>query len=46
MIAFVFILFFGLVAAWLVAPKPDPAAAPAHPEPAESVGAVSLFPSS
>lgn len=33
MIAFVFILFFGLVAAWLVAPKPDPALVPPHHEP-------------
>lgn len=34
MIAFVFILFFGLVAAWLIAPKPNSAAAPVRNEPA------------
>ena len=40
MIAFVFILFFGLVGAWLIAPKPDPALVPPRAEPSpESAGA-------
>jgi hypothetical protein len=33
MIAFVFLLFFGLVAAWLIAPKPSVSAAPVRNEP-------------
>lgn len=41
MIAFVFILFFGLVAAWLAAPKPDLTAAPHGVEPAPASASFS-----